>query len=731
MGQEVSQEQIVAHLSRQEELIRQLQLVVDKQAKALEEVSAVNYAQECNGEKEVKDTIKDIMQIDEMLRQPRRPPEPLLTDEERALPDAAWSEPTPEQEKALQDCKPWLASMAPPDGFKYKEKDAAPNVKLQLEHIYGFSTAGCRDHMALVDNSTVLYFAGCIGVIHDTNTNMQKFFTSHTGPITCMAIHRERGIVATGEQGRNPAIFIWDIKTGKELAKLAGLHKRGIACLAFSKDGTKLFTVGHDDVRTVAVYDWSTGGVVASAPGDATNRILAVKANTSGGLDGNCDFITLGVNHIFFWNVDAKGTLSSVKGALGNLGVRQPFTCCDCTPQHVLVGTQGGEVYTFKGTQIVKSLDAHNEAINGIRVCGNQIVVASHDGFVSVWNATVMRRVASINLSAFGPVRAVDLINGDVAAVACARGRLALLDLKNGSIKTIAEVHHTPLIQGMGELDCAAGAHDGAFVTACTDDVTLRLWNANTRVQEVKAELPSAPQCVAWSPSDEFIAVGDRAGCVSIFTNKLEPVTCLRKCRRRIQCLAFSPDSTLLASGSADNVIDLYDVKQGFAYKGRLSGPNSVVLHVDFSDDGKFIQACTISYELLFFDVEGMKMVAQPRTQKNLKWATFTSVLGWNVQGIWPKDSDGSEVTCCSKSPCGTMLATAERGGILKVFQYPCVGGGLDNAGTLVRRPDCIRGEGHGEHVSQVQWLQGGQRIMTTGGTDLCIFQWRVLPKSS
>lgn len=42
------------------------------------------------------------------------------------------------------------------------------------------------------------------------------------------------------------------------------------------------------------------------------------------------------------------------------------------------------------------------------------------------------------------------------------------------------------------------------------------------------------------------------------------------------------------------------------------------------------------------------------------RWATWTCVLGFDVMGIWPPDSDGTDVNALDRSPSGRYLASAD-----------------------------------------------------------------------
>ncbi len=62
------------------------------------------------------------------------------------------------------------------------------------------------------------------------------------------------------------------------LVTLRGFHERGVAALAFSRDGTKLASAGLDPDHSIAVWDWRRGARLATAPGHP-DRVFEVRFN--------------------------------------------------------------------------------------------------------------------------------------------------------------------------------------------------------------------------------------------------------------------------------------------------------------------------------------------------------------------------------------------------------------------------------------------------------------------
>jgi WD40 repeat protein len=44
---------------------------------------------------------------------------------------------------------------------------------------------------------------------------------------------------------------------------------------------------------------------------------------------------------------------------------------------------------------------------------------------------------------------------------------------------------------------------------------------------------------------------------------------------------------------------------------------------------------------------------------------------GWPVSGIWPAGADGSDINAVERSPDGTVIATADDFGTIKLYNFP------------------------------------------------------------
>jgi len=56
-----------------------------------------------------------------------------------------------------------------------------------------------------------------------------------------------------------------------------------------------------------------------------------------------------------------------------------------------------------------------------------------------------------------------------------------------------------------------------------------------------------------------------------------------------------------------------------------------------------------------------------------IHWATFTGVLGQEVNGIWEKYTDTNDVNAVDTFFNGKLAVTGDDFGLVKLFQFPCL----------------------------------------------------------
>lgn len=55
----------------------------------------------------------------------------------------------------------------------------------------------------------------------------------------------------------------------------------------------------------------------------------------------------------------------------------------------------------------------------------------------------------------------------------------------------------------------------------------------------------------------------------------------------------------------------------------------------------------------------------------NIRWSTFTGVLGAEVNGIWEKYTDTNDVNATDANFAGEVVVTGDDFGLVKLFKFP------------------------------------------------------------
>ncbi len=107
---------------------------------------------------------------------------------------------------------------------------------------------------------------------------------------------------------------------------------------------------------------------------------------------------------------------------------------------------------------------------------------------------------------------------------------------------------------------------------------------------------------------------------------------------------------------------------------------------------------------------------------RDAAWSSWTCTMGWPVQAIWKPESDGTDVNACCRTAAGAAVATGDDFGMVRLYRYPAVRGGGRGKGPL---PPHKAYRGHMSHVMNTRFLSNDTHLLSVGGNDAAVFQWR------
>ncbi len=146
--------------------------------------------------------------------------------------------------------------------------------------------------------------------------------------------------------------------------------------------------------------------------------------------------------------------------------------------------------------------------------------------------------------------------------------------------------------------------------------------------------------------------IGCKDGTIKILDSNMKPKYCKQISKKEISHIKFSPDHSMLAIGSHDCKIYIFEWNDGkMKLKSQSIKHNSYIKHFDFSRDGNYLHSTCGAYELLFWDTNTGKQITGGATMtRDEEWATWNVTLGWPVQGIWEQFMDGTDVNAIDRS---------------------------------------------------------------------------------
>lgn len=598
-----------------------------------------------------------------------------------------------------------------------------PTETLELTHVYGYRGWDCRNNMSHAGSAKeIIYHIAGAGIVYNIEKHTQVINTSNTNDIVCLAVHPSGHTVATGQVGKNSKIILWDSNTGVTLRELI-FHRHGVNNLCFSPAGRLLVSTGMDVDRTIVVHNIETGIVVGSGKIGKGISVLTLSVSASGE-----DIITAGKSHVKFWdmpNADGGRVELSSKAGILNKSCKTVVSSAYLGVDAV-TGMSDGNMYMWKGRSVSRVQLAHTvgtpiTSVTILPVTGSssedsepRIMTGGKDGCVHIWNSQFVRKW-SFDLKIAQP----DLYHHQIQSLSSVSGML-ILGTKAGDLVevNILSKDSSILVEShfAGELWGLDKHPTKSYFVTCGDDMTVRVWDSKSRQQIAMTSMKAKARAVAYSPDGFQMAVGLFDGTVTVLEiDDLKEIKTVKVAHAWIQCMTYSPDLASLAVGSHDRNIYILETRN-YSIRAVCHGHHSYVKQLDFNSNGSKLQSVSGDYELLFWDATDGSQIRSPTSVRDETWATWTSTLGWPVQGIWPGGTDGTDINSVDRSPDGTLLASGDDFSTVKLFRYPCIKVGSKS----------LSYKGHASHIPGVRFSADGKHLFSIGGQDKAVLQYRV-----
>ncbi|KAM8915144.1 echinoderm microtubule-associated protein-like 1 isoform 2-T2 [Spinachia spinachia] len=608
------------------------------------------------------------------------------------------------------------------DSYCLEARADLPGNKLKLDWVYGYRGRDCRSNLYLLPTGETVYFIASVVVLFNVDEQLQRHYTGHTDDIKCLAVHPDKITIATGQVAGTssdgklaPHVRVWDSVSLNTLHVLgAGFFDRALVCLAFSKSngGNTLCVVDDSNDHVLSVWEWQREDRLAEVK-CSNESVFAADFHPT---DSNI-VVTCGKSHLYFWHLE-KGMLVKKQG-LFEKQEKPKFVLCVTFAENgdAITGDSSGNILVWgKGTNRISHViqAAHEGSIFALCMLRNGTLVSGgKDRRLISWDGSY-RQIQTVEVpELFGPIRTIAEGRGETVLIGTTK-HFVLQGSLDGDFMPITQ-GHTDELWGL-----AVHPWKPQFVT-CGYDRQVCLWDSSSHQLIWTKSMEDAAQSAGFHPSGAVVAIGTQNGRWLVLDSESKDlVTVHTDGNEQLSAMHYGPDGNFLGIGSHDNYIYIYAVAENgrkYSRVGKCSGHSSFITHLDWSVDSQYLVSNSGDYEILYWIPSVCKQVVSVESTRDIEWATHTCTLGFQVFGLWPDGSDGTDVNAACRSGDKSLLVTGDDFGKVHLFSYPC---------SQFRAPSHVYG-GHSSHVTNVTFLHGDGCLVSTGGKDMSVMQWRIV----
>lgn len=506
------------------------------------------------------------------------------------------------------------------------------------------------------------------------NTTEVAQLKGHESAVTCMAISSDNTLLATADQ--TGAIILWELfLSPKQLQRCTG-HTGEITALAMSPDGRTLASASND--RSIRIWNAADGtsqrvldggccvaalvflanGALASAGDDNQIRIWDLNAGKQvGAWSGHEDTVTA-----LLLTPDGKTVISGARDKTIRLwnvadGKQTGAIERDLGDSDALTLSPDGKVLVAAGInntmrrwdmETRKELDAgggHRSPVSQVALApdGKMLVSSGLAGDIRTWDPIKGVPVRNWQNPAAGDVLLAYSPDGKLLASATERDGVRLWNLSNPD-----QPQHLPPVAGDSILSLTF-APDAKTLAVGHRSGAIRLWDVAQAKSTSELKYSGPVNALAYSQDGNTLAASGGKD-VALWDAAGKP---LRQFGPKetvllpaVSCLAFSPDGKMLATGSFDSNIRLWDTETGALIRA-VEGHTSAVQSIAFSVDGRRIASGGYDGTVRLWEAHGGRQVAMWRGHRGpvssvalaldgrsiLSGGADTTILHWDVTG--------------------------------------------------------------------------------------------------
>jgi WD40 repeat protein len=458
-------------------------------------------------------------------------------------------------------------------------------------------------------------------------------------------------LAVTGWQDNN--IHLCDIQKMEQIGLLQG-HAAYVGSVAFTPDGKTLVSGSND--KTTRLWDIQEQKQIGLLNGNK-NAVYSVaispdgKILASGGEDGE----------LLLWNIQEQKLIGSLKGhnswvgiivfssdgkILASTGADSTIRIWDVQEQKQITLIQidsgrawiafhpDGRTLASAAYSAIRFWDIQDQKqtgiIDGFMSAANvafspdsKIFASGSFPYVIFWNAADQKQIGEVLISDDDVFQEVTFSpDGKIIAGACYKS-IYLIDVQLQ--KQIGLLRgHTDYIRAM------AFSPDSKLIASGSPDMTIRLWDVQQQKEVWMQNCPSGIRSIAFTPDGKYLVwpVGIEL-TIHILDVKTKNQKAILQNFEPVSSIAISSDGKLLAAGTINGAITIWDFKKEVLIDKVALGNDDAVWKLAFSPDDKWLASQSGIGTCRIWDVETMKQLADLKGNKGIYNMAFSPDGKW------------------------------------------------------------------------------------------------------
>jgi WD40 repeat protein len=409
-------------------------------------------------------------------------------------------------------------------------------------------------------------------------------------------------------------VYLWDMETGKERFKLEG-HEASVYAVAYAPDGRTLASA--DCAGKVRIWDAATGKVRQAIEAEEEGGPLAIAVSPDGKT-----IASVGVSQtIRRWETGTGKPVGGRSPGEGGPILGLTFTA---DGRELISNSRDATVrlWTVATCQQRLSLRGHRQPpfASVLSADGKTLATLSEDRSVRTW-ALADGSAGPVYTVEFGETIGLMFLDGVLHACATANNNLELRDLTGSRPRQLFQVDlsrvqvrnrlgdrvdvgwpgHT------GRLSTVAVSHGGTLIATGGHDKNIVLWEAGRgKLLHKMSGHQGGIAALEFSGDDRLLISRGSDGMVRLWEVATRRPLAFLPLMHGIRVAALSPDCRTLAwASSADDRVHLWDLVHNRELP-LLTGHSEPINALAFSPDGRLLASGSLDTTVLLWDVRGL-----------------------------------------------------------------------------------------------------------------------------